>query len=206
MDQFRAKRIASELQGKEVGRWAVIDYINYGKSSLVVKATRNGENAALKIFDSDLVERFGREIQLSRIEREKSLIGKSHPNLIEIKDSGASANTNYLFVAMAYLPYENLAHVIANVPRDCIWPSGPGQRSATLSVTIRRWPDWNVGIVEQWNIGHEMNLQWYTGPGGLSCFQAPGIKERHFSAFAPIILSIHYSIVPICAPETPEGE
>ena len=85
MDQFRAKRIADDLQGKEVGGWVVLDYINYGKSSLVVKATRKGEDAALKIFDPDLVERFGRKTQLERIEREKSLIGKPHPNLEEMQ-------------------------------------------------------------------------------------------------------------------------
>ncbi len=122
MDQVRAKRIAGELQGKEVGGWTVLDYINNGKSALVVKASRKGEDAALKIFDPDLVERFGRDTQLGRIEREKSLIGKLHPNLIEIKDGGACAKTDYLFVAMAYLPHKNLSQILAHVPRDRIFP------------------------------------------------------------------------------------
>lgn len=122
MDQGRAKRIAFELKGKEVGGWTVLDYINYGKSALIVKAIRNGEVAALKVFDPDLVERFGRDTQLSRIERERSLIGKSHPNLIEIKDGGDCGITDYLFVVMAYLPYDNLAKLLAPVPRDRIFP------------------------------------------------------------------------------------
>ena len=121
MNRVLAMRIAAELKGEEVGGWTALDYINHGKSALVVKATKKGEVAALKIFDRDLVERFGLDIQLSRIEREKSLIGKSHPHLIEIKDGGACVKTDYLFVAMAYLPHKNLAQVLTHVPRDRIF-------------------------------------------------------------------------------------
>jgi len=96
--------------------------VNHGKSALVVKAIRTGEEAALKIFDPDLVDRFGRSIQLGRIQREKSLIGKSHPHLIEIKNGGACQDTNYLYIAMAYLPHKNLAQILSYLPHDRIFP------------------------------------------------------------------------------------
>jgi hypothetical protein len=75
MDATRARRIARELQGKTIGRWKVIEKIHHGKSALVLKVERGGKQAALKIFDPDLVESFGRKKQIERIKREKSLIG-----------------------------------------------------------------------------------------------------------------------------------
>ena len=122
MDEVRAKRIAAELKGHQVSGWTVCEYINYGKSAVILRATRGSDEAALKIFDPDLVERFGRSTQLSRIKRETDLIGKSHPNLVEIVDGGECSSTGYLFVAMTYLPDKNLAQVIRELPRSHIFP------------------------------------------------------------------------------------
>lgn len=118
MDEARAKRIAAELVGHCVSGWIVRGYINYGKSAVILRAERDSKEAAIKIFDPDLVERFGKETQLSRIKRETDLIGKSHQNLIEILDGGECAATGYLFVAMTYLPHKNLAQVISVLPRS----------------------------------------------------------------------------------------
>jgi eukaryotic-like serine/threonine-protein kinase len=120
MDRVRAKRMAEELRGKRVGGWTVLEFINHGKAALVFRASREREEAALKIFDPELVERFGRETQLGRIEREKKLIGKRHPHLIEIRDGGACTETDHCFIVMQYLPYKNLAEVLDMVPRDRI--------------------------------------------------------------------------------------
>ena len=122
MDKFRAKRIAEELKGKCVGGWKIIEYVNNGKSAVILKATRNEETAALKIFDPDLVELFKRENQMIRVNRERKLINEKHPNLIEVKDGGECEETGYIFVAMAYLSRKNLAEVIIDLPRDCIFP------------------------------------------------------------------------------------
>jgi len=122
MDDFRAKRIAKELKGKKIGNWVIVDYLNNGKSAVVLKASRKGEEAAIKVFDPDLVERFGRETQLTRVRREMVLIGKKHPNLIEIKDGGECKKTGYIFVAMAYLETKNLSQVLRDLPRNRIFP------------------------------------------------------------------------------------
>lgn len=117
MDGARAKRITAELEGKHVGEWTVLGLIDYGKSALVLKAESKGVTAALKVFDPDLVERFGKDTQLERIEREKSLIGVEHPNLIPIFDGGQCDKTGHLYVTMKYLPYKNLMQVLGDIPR-----------------------------------------------------------------------------------------
>lgn len=122
MNHARARRIWKRLQGKKVGRWTVVDYINHGKSAVVLKGSSNGEEVALKLFDEDMVELYGRKIQLRRVEREKSLIGQQHPNLIQIKDGGECPHTSYLFVAMAYLPEKNLSEKLGSIPPKSIFP------------------------------------------------------------------------------------
>jgi len=97
-----------------------MEYVNCGKSALVMKARRDDQIAALKIFDPDLVQRFGRVVQLSRIARETTLIGKNHPNLVGIYDGGECPSTGHLFVAMEYIDAPNLGSTLETLPRDGI--------------------------------------------------------------------------------------
>ena len=76
MNQQVADRMSAELVGKSVGGWHIQKYINHGKSAAVLLAERADQTAALKIFDPEIVERYGRSVQLKRIDREKALIGK----------------------------------------------------------------------------------------------------------------------------------
>jgi serine/threonine protein kinase len=122
MDQIVANRIAKELIGQEVGGWQIISTLNSGKSAVVFKASRLGESAAVKIFDPEMVERYGKNTQLARIGRELTLRGKHHPNLVRILDGGECSQSGHLFVAMELLESPNLASVISTVPRDRIWP------------------------------------------------------------------------------------
>jgi serine/threonine protein kinase len=116
MDKTRAKRFAKELEGQSCCGWVLQDYINCGKSAIVLRARKGEQVAAIKIFDPELVERHGAEVQLQRIEREKSLIGKSHPNLIQILDGGFWEERGLYFVVMEFLPWKNLAEVLTIVP------------------------------------------------------------------------------------------
>ena len=106
--------MAERLRGTTVGGWLVGDYINNGKSAVVVSASKDAKRAALKIFDPELVGRYGQEAQRKRIEREKSLVGKSHPNLIQVLDGGEDGS--YLFVALEYFDGTNLADALKDVP------------------------------------------------------------------------------------------
>jgi eukaryotic-like serine/threonine-protein kinase len=122
MDRVRAERLARELIGSTVGEWLVESFIANGASAAVFRASRHGLTAALKVVDPELEERYGREAQLERVNRELELIGKLHPNLVRIYDGGRCPQTNLLFVVMELHTANSLSHYVATFPRDQIQP------------------------------------------------------------------------------------
>ena len=120
MYKIRAERIAVELKGKEVDGWLIGEYINNGKSALLMHCSKNDVNAAIKIFDKELIDNYGRDVQLERIAREKSLVGKEHPNLIKILDGGYCSKTENCFVVMEYLAGTTLSESLDKIPKDKI--------------------------------------------------------------------------------------
>jgi len=122
VDATRVNQMINELTGQAVGGWQIAKYINAGQSAAVFKGTNGSREGAVKIFDSALVEKFGKQVQLARVNRELSLIGKDHPNLVRIFDGGECAKTGRLFIVMEFIEAPSMATVIADVPRDRIWP------------------------------------------------------------------------------------
>lgn len=122
MDEAIAREYANQFLGKCINGWKVGDLKGFGKSAAVFKCEKAGLVAAVKIFDKAIVARYGKDTQIGRIEREKSLIGKSHPHLVEILDGGYFNEHDCLFVIMEYLDYQSLSSVLDKVPRDLIWP------------------------------------------------------------------------------------
>lgn len=122
MDEARARRMTDELLGKSINGWHLISFAGAGKSALVFRATRGVETAAVKVFDPELVERFGKQVQLARIDRECRLIGSNHPHLIRILEGGECLSPPCLYVAMEYLDWANLGDLRKVVPRLRIWP------------------------------------------------------------------------------------
>jgi serine/threonine protein kinase len=120
VDGISEKRLVAELLGKCVGGWQIHSRLGSGKSAVVFSASREGQEAALKVFDPDLVERSGRERQLKRISRELALKDVAHPNLVRILDGGECGETHHLFVVMERIDAPNLASVLKDVPRDSI--------------------------------------------------------------------------------------
>jgi serine/threonine protein kinase len=120
MDPVRAERMSNELRGKRVGGWLIRRYIGSGKSAVVFEGEKDGQQAALKVFDPELVERFGKPTQLRRIERECRLIGEHHQNLVKIFDGGECAESSYLYVAMEFIDAPNLGSVLTLAPREKI--------------------------------------------------------------------------------------
>jgi serine/threonine protein kinase len=121
MDSIVAKRIEKDVLGGEVGGWKISTLVNAGKSAVVFKAERGNEIAAVKILDPEIVERYGKDVQLGRIARELTLKGKYHPNLVKILDGGECPRTGYLFVAMEFVDSPNLGSSLSSFPRDRIW-------------------------------------------------------------------------------------
>ena len=123
MDAARARRLSNELVGHHIGKWHIEAQHSFGKSAVVLRATDDQHtSAAVKVFDPELVERFGKETQLKRIERELSLRGNIHPHLVEILDGGECPHTHHLFVAMLFIDAPSLGAVLQDVPRPRIFP------------------------------------------------------------------------------------
>lgn len=120
MDKIQAQFLCDSLQGKSVGGWLINGFHGNGKSAVVLPATKGDQVGAIKIFHPELVERYGKEAQLERIMREKSLVGVSHDNLVTIYDGGECLDTSYLYVVMESLPYQNLHDQNAKIPPSAI--------------------------------------------------------------------------------------
>ena len=120
MDPVRAGRISQELIGQRVGGWNIHREVGSGKSAVVFEGEKDGKQAALKIFDPELVERFGKPTQLARIERERILIGEDHPHVVQIFDGGECTDSGYLYVAMQFIDAPNLGALLSTVPRGKI--------------------------------------------------------------------------------------
>ena len=120
MNKDRAHTLAADLKDGLVDKWTVCDLINFGKSAAVFAATCDGQEAALKIFDVELVERYGKLTQLNRIAREVSLAAHKHPNLVEIYGGGECPRTGFLYVVMERIDAPSLDFALDDIPRNCI--------------------------------------------------------------------------------------
>lgn len=121
MDEARATRFVEELTGKVVGGWTIESYVSHGKSAIVFKGSKDSKPAIIKVFDPELIDRFGKDVQLARIKRETDLIGKTHPNLVQIYDGGECESTKHCFVVMALVPGQALSEVYSDIPRNQLW-------------------------------------------------------------------------------------
>lgn len=120
MNFSRARTLHQFLVGKCVGDWLIGDLIGFGGSAAVFSAIRNGQEAALKIIDPELLDEFGREQQSRRIDREASLVGHDHPNLIKLFEASECSSTGYLYVAMEKLLYQTLTATIGSIPAEAV--------------------------------------------------------------------------------------
>lgn len=118
MDGIKAKEWEAKFQGNEIDGWTVESLIDHGKSAAVFKAvgTSPDQLAALKIFDDELIQRYGDETQLERIHRELGLVGKHHPNMVAILGGGIYAGTKNHYIIMEYLDGPSLNKCLADVP------------------------------------------------------------------------------------------
>lgn len=120
MDAAQAKILADDLHEIVVGGWHINGFLGAGKSAVVLRCVRGVEVGAIKVFHPELIQRYGKAIQLERILREKSLVGASHPNLIQILDGGECEKTGHLYVVMEQLPFANLHDSLQKIPTEAV--------------------------------------------------------------------------------------
>jgi serine/threonine protein kinase len=116
MNNSRAKQLEKQLAGLTVEAWTIECLINHGKSAAVFKANSKDGPAAVKVFDAELIDKHGAEVQAERIEREKTLINKVHPNLVRVFGGGYWKEQQLFYVVMEYLPWKNLTDVLREIP------------------------------------------------------------------------------------------
>lgn len=115
MDHSKAKQLAKILNGKKVEEFVIGKLIGHGKSAAVFLGRNSSEDViAIKIFDKSLVEKYGVEVQLERINLEKKLINHNIPHLVQILGGGVTniGRVEYYFVLMEYIEGETLKSVI----------------------------------------------------------------------------------------------
>lgn len=121
MDNATAEVFSRELeQLGSIAGYRLGCRLGYGKSAVVYAAEREGQEYALKIFHPGLIEEYGKAAQLERIEREKRLIGWSHPNIAEIIAGGEASDSGHLYVVMRRVPGVPLSESLSRVPRSAI--------------------------------------------------------------------------------------
>lgn len=114
MDRTKALLLEKELKGKELNGFKVIKFINNGKSAAVFKASKGGSFYAIKVFDNDLIERFGHKIQTKRIEQEILLKNHSIEGLIRIHEGGSTELQDqlYYYLIMDLIDGDNMKNYI----------------------------------------------------------------------------------------------
>ncbi len=121
MNANYARILEENLKGRVVGGWTIVKLVGYGKSAAVFRARNGRQESALKIFDSELIERYGRVTQLNRIKREVALSEKKgHPNLVKIYGGGHCEETGHLYVSMEFIEATSLDEKIQSISRDKI--------------------------------------------------------------------------------------
>lgn len=116
----KAKRLAEKLKGKKVNKWIIGNYINNGKSAFVCKCKFKNKIYAIKIYDKELIELYGKKDIMMRINRQLEFKDKTHKNLVKVYDGGYCSKTDNYYLVMEYLNEENLAQALQKIPNDRI--------------------------------------------------------------------------------------
>lgn len=117
---MKAKELEASLKGKEVAGCMVHSLIDFGKSAAVFRGMRDEGFVAVKIFDDELIEKYGDKAQLARIDRELELVGHNHPNMVSILDGGVDDHTNNHFIVMEFLNGPSLQKCLDDVQDEHI--------------------------------------------------------------------------------------
>lgn len=120
MDREKAEALAKSLIGTTLDGWTIERYRNHGKSAAVFIASMGGQLAAVKVFDTELIERYGDQTQLERINRELDLRGHTHENLVSIYGGGYDEERDLYFVVMEFLDGPNLKEALDTIPASKI--------------------------------------------------------------------------------------
>ena len=121
MDDVKAKALEKQLIGQFISGCCIQKLCDHGKSAAVFHAVKDGQSYAVKIFDDDLIKKYGDTAQFSRIDRELELRKHPHPHLVKIIDGGICDTTKNHFILMEYLEGKNVKQCLDQINDDDIW-------------------------------------------------------------------------------------
>ena len=92
MDKSGAERLLSTLKDKPIEGYHFQGLLGHGKSAAVFHAVDDrGHEFAIKVYDSDLLSKFGTSVQEERFNRELRFKDHSCPNLVKIFGGGKAS-------------------------------------------------------------------------------------------------------------------
>ncbi len=122
MDRHKSQTLFEVLKGQTfLKKYTVLELIDNGKSAAVFKVEDSNNNYyALKVFDNDMIDKYGYEIQEKRIKKEIELAQHSITNLVKIIEGGKEEidDNEYYFIIMEYIQGENLKNYIKTSEYD----------------------------------------------------------------------------------------
>lgn len=121
MDKVKAKALEKSLSGKMVSGFCILELLNHGKSAAVFSASKGEAIYAIKVFDDELIAKYGDDNQFKRIQREIDLKNSPHPNLVNIITGGVCELTNNHFIVMEMIEGRNLKDCLSDINQDDIW-------------------------------------------------------------------------------------
>ncbi len=120
MTPVKARILEGKLRGTRVGSFTIIRLLDSGKTAAVFEAESENGQVAVKIYDPDLLEELGLERELKRLEMQLRLREYPHPNIVECYEAGFDDAAKLLYLAMEYLPAQNLTVQLQKVPYEAI--------------------------------------------------------------------------------------
>lgn len=120
MHQARAEGMAEDLAGKSLDGFRLEELVGFGKTALVMRAQRKDypNDVAVKIFDPELVDKFGEAAREERIRRELTLRDQTHENLVDIYAGGKDGGLGLHYVVMEFIRWPSLERVYEDVPKS----------------------------------------------------------------------------------------
>jgi serine/threonine protein kinase len=111
MDKYKAGELAKFLSSETLEEYRIQKLINFGKSAAVFEGVdKDGSKIAIKVFDADLIDKFGGENQQRRIQQEISLKDHNIEGLVKILDGGIARvkDIDQHFLVMEFIAGQNL--------------------------------------------------------------------------------------------------
>ncbi|MDD5021783.1 MAG: protein kinase [Endomicrobiaceae bacterium] len=116
MNTYKALKLQKELESQTLNGYKILELLNNGKSAAVFKAEKNDFVVALKIFDDEITEKFGHEIEIKRIQNEIALKNHNILNLVKIYEGDYVEidSKKYYYIAMEFIDGMNLKQYICS--------------------------------------------------------------------------------------------